>query len=231
MVVDELLLLKEFALLVCESQGNSLAVQNGISLLVVETPAQPVFDEIILARHPRDDKARLEVRKLEPHTAPGAFLERPPRARRNVIRRRLGVGQSIETARPATLQPVTRAEFVLERDLPGTLSAAGPRHDNDHANIEHMQILRNLPWSPSHCPGHRYGHQRPSKQHPCWNLAYSKKKASVKTLRNCPVRRECMIHRLQASRRIGSTSRIHCLARSSERRLYRADIRSSLKSF
>ncbi|KAI0023290.1 hypothetical protein F4780DRAFT_730730 [Xylariomycetidae sp. FL0641] len=57
------------------------------------------------------------------------------------IRRRLGVGQSIETARPATLQPVTRAEFVLERDLPGTLSAAGPRHDNDHVNIEHMQIL------------------------------------------------------------------------------------------
>ncbi|PGH03095.1 hypothetical protein GX51_04282 [Blastomyces parvus] len=56
------------------------------------------------------------------------------------IRRRLDIGDEIP-AFQISPQPVVREYFVLRRDLPGHLSAEGPRHDNDHAKITEIKIL------------------------------------------------------------------------------------------
>ncbi|CAH0045925.1 unnamed protein product [Clonostachys solani] len=53
---------------------------------------------------------------------------------------RLEVGQEIDAMEPSVV-PVTREAFVLRRDLPGTLSAEGPRHDNDNRSISKIKIL------------------------------------------------------------------------------------------
>lgn len=57
------------------------------------------------------------------------------------LRRRLGIGQHMHTNRQSPRKAVTREAFVLRRDLPGELSADGPRHDNDHAEISQIAIL------------------------------------------------------------------------------------------
>ncbi|KAI1135213.1 hypothetical protein F5Y05DRAFT_185380 [Hypoxylon sp. FL0543] len=57
------------------------------------------------------------------------------------LRRRLGVGDALAEAKAGKKAPVTRAEFVMKRDLPGRLSADGPRHDNDSENICDITIL------------------------------------------------------------------------------------------
>lgn len=57
------------------------------------------------------------------------------------IRRRLQVGDDIPEMSGPTRDPVAREEFVLRRDLPGTLSAEGPRHDNDFADMSKISIL------------------------------------------------------------------------------------------
>ncbi|KAH0600273.1 hypothetical protein MHUMG1_01269 [Metarhizium humberi] len=57
------------------------------------------------------------------------------------IRRRLQVGDDIPEMSGPTRDPVVREEFVLRRDLPGTLSAEGPRHDNDFADMSKISIL------------------------------------------------------------------------------------------
>ena len=57
------------------------------------------------------------------------------------IRRRLEVGDEIAVLRTLPQVSVARESFVLRRDFPGTLSAEGPRHDNDHANISKIKIL------------------------------------------------------------------------------------------
>ncbi|KAM7212047.1 hypothetical protein V8F06_012579 [Rhypophila decipiens] len=57
------------------------------------------------------------------------------------IQRRLQVGIDIVTFQATPAAPVARAQFVLRRDLPGALSADGPRHDNDHAEIPDIEIL------------------------------------------------------------------------------------------
>lgn len=59
----------------------------------------------------------------------------------NYLQRRLGVGKDIETFEPARATAIKREEFVLRRDGPGTLSANGPRHDNDHADISKIRIM------------------------------------------------------------------------------------------
>ncbi|EFY85817.1 NF-X1 finger and helicase domain protein, putative [Metarhizium acridum CQMa 102] len=57
------------------------------------------------------------------------------------IRRRLQVGEDIPEMSDPPRDPVVREEFVLRRDLPGTLSAEGPRHDNDFTDISKISIL------------------------------------------------------------------------------------------
>ncbi|CAI6083594.1 unnamed protein product [Clonostachys chloroleuca] len=56
------------------------------------------------------------------------------------IRQRLEVGQEIDAMEPNVV-PVTREAFALRRDLPGSLSAEGPRHDNDNKSISKIKIL------------------------------------------------------------------------------------------
>ncbi len=57
------------------------------------------------------------------------------------IRRRVEVGDSIPALQDLPHAPVAREFFVLRRDLPGQISAEGPRHDNDHAAITSIKIL------------------------------------------------------------------------------------------
>ncbi|KAH7304152.1 hypothetical protein B0I35DRAFT_152968 [Stachybotrys elegans] len=57
------------------------------------------------------------------------------------IQRRLGVGEAIASWESPAKLSVTREQFVLRRDLPGRLSAQGPRHNNDHADISKIKIL------------------------------------------------------------------------------------------
>lgn len=57
------------------------------------------------------------------------------------LQRRLSIGKNIETFEPAQTATPKREEFVLRRDLPGRMSADGPRHDNDHADIAEIQIM------------------------------------------------------------------------------------------
>lgn len=57
------------------------------------------------------------------------------------IRRRIEVGDEIVAYQDLPTEPVLRENFVLRRDLPGALSAEGPRHDNDFADISKISIL------------------------------------------------------------------------------------------
>lgn len=57
------------------------------------------------------------------------------------IKVRLDVGVEIPSQQEHRPAPVTREQFVLSRDLPGELSADGPRHDNDHADIDDIKIM------------------------------------------------------------------------------------------
>ncbi|KAK1753246.1 hypothetical protein QBC47DRAFT_54335 [Echria macrotheca] len=57
------------------------------------------------------------------------------------IRQRLDVGDEILPVHARPGIPVIREQFVMRRDLPGKLSAEGPRHDNDHAAISDIKIL------------------------------------------------------------------------------------------
>lgn len=53
----------------------------------------------------------------------------------------LEVGEGIPELQSGIHVPITRETFVLRRDLPGRLSADGPRHSNDHANINKIKIM------------------------------------------------------------------------------------------
>jgi hypothetical protein len=56
---------------------------------------------------------------------------------------RLGLGEHIKNAKDEKQQSANRPKptFELFVDQPGELSERGPRHDNDHENIEDIQIL------------------------------------------------------------------------------------------
>ncbi len=56
------------------------------------------------------------------------------------IQRCLEVGQSLPGQMKRQASAV-RAEFILQRDLPGFMSADGPRHDNDHIEITDINIM------------------------------------------------------------------------------------------
>ncbi|KAI1439194.1 hypothetical protein GGR50DRAFT_7191 [Xylaria sp. CBS 124048] len=57
------------------------------------------------------------------------------------INLRLGVGDDLPASRAQAQRIGSRAEFTLPKNLPGHLSASGPRHDNDHADITRIKIL------------------------------------------------------------------------------------------
>ena len=58
------------------------------------------------------------------------------------IRRYLDHGSNLPLVQtPAMVHAKGRADFELARDMPGTLSPSGPRHDNDHADIENIKIM------------------------------------------------------------------------------------------
>ncbi|KAI1117796.1 hypothetical protein F5Y14DRAFT_439080 [Nemania sp. NC0429] len=58
------------------------------------------------------------------------------------LNRRLEVGDGLPFSQVPTTQGIgSRAEFTLPRNLPGRLSASGPRHDNDHDDIAKISIL------------------------------------------------------------------------------------------
>ncbi|KAI1332021.1 hypothetical protein F5Y16DRAFT_358334 [Xylariaceae sp. FL0255] len=59
------------------------------------------------------------------------------------INRRVALGDELPLLEERGLLHNTgfRAEFQLPRNLPGILSASGPRHDNDHADITNISIL------------------------------------------------------------------------------------------
>lgn len=76
------------------------------------------------ASQPNEDFARLQSAK---------YIE--------YIQRRLRVGEAIVSAQNLQVTPVPREDFVLRKDFPGHLSAQGPRHDNDFAEIHRIAIL------------------------------------------------------------------------------------------
>ncbi|KAL8794129.1 MAG: hypothetical protein Q9195_003314 [Heterodermia aff. obscurata] len=60
------------------------------------------------------------------------------------IRRRLGLGADIPIVpvqSAALAKTVTPAKFKFRHELPGNLSDQGPRHDNDHVNIQDIKVL------------------------------------------------------------------------------------------
>ncbi|KAI2471927.1 hypothetical protein F4781DRAFT_63806 [Annulohypoxylon bovei var. microspora] len=73
--------------------------------------------------------------------SPNEFSKLQARKYLQYLQRRLGVGSAINEAKEEKKVPVTRAEFVMQKDLPGNLSANGPRHDNDHDDICKIRIL------------------------------------------------------------------------------------------
>ncbi|CAK7236767.1 hypothetical protein SBRCBS47491_009749 [Sporothrix bragantina] len=82
------------------------------------------------------------------------------------IDRRLAVGRSIPNANLTTrAAPVELASFLLRKDLPGNLSAEGPRHDNDHADIAKIAIMP----TPDEINSAR-GEYLPTTESPTWHL-------------------------------------------------------------
>lgn len=60
----------------------------------------------------------------------------------NKIQRRYNIGKSMpEASLQIVNQRSEQPRFPLELDLPGHLSTQGPRHDNDHVEIQNIQIL------------------------------------------------------------------------------------------
>ncbi|KAL3607528.1 hypothetical protein FPOAC2_02513 [Fusarium poae] len=57
------------------------------------------------------------------------------------MQQRLDTGKDIPDMTFNTHIPVSRETFVLKRNGPGTLSADGRRHDNDHTDIRKIQIM------------------------------------------------------------------------------------------
>ncbi|KAI1771870.1 hypothetical protein F4818DRAFT_449770 [Hypoxylon cercidicola] len=92
-----------------------------------------------------DDNYNQIVKQFEDHVegarrSPDDFSKLQARKHLQYLWRRLGVGDALKTEAEKKV-PVTRAEFVMRKDLPGVLSPEGPRHDNDHANICNIRIL------------------------------------------------------------------------------------------
>lgn len=57
------------------------------------------------------------------------------------MQQRLDTDKSIPDLKPSPHVSLIREDFVLQRDLPGTLSTNRPRHDNDHTDINKIKIM------------------------------------------------------------------------------------------
>nr|CEG05411.1 unnamed protein product [Fusarium clavum] len=57
------------------------------------------------------------------------------------MQQRLDTGKNIPDLDPNRRVLLAREDFVLRHDLPGTLSADGPRHNNDHVDITKIKIM------------------------------------------------------------------------------------------
>jgi hypothetical protein len=57
------------------------------------------------------------------------------------MQQRLDTGKNIPDLDPSRRVLLAREDFVLRHDLPGTLSADGPRHNNDHVDITKIKIM------------------------------------------------------------------------------------------
>lgn len=60
------------------------------------------------------------------------------------IQQRLGIAKNIATPEDKSTSTRSKPRFFLARDMPGELSEAGPRHDNDFVNIQDISILPTL---------------------------------------------------------------------------------------
>ncbi|KAF4437818.1 Zinc finger, CCCH-type [Fusarium austroafricanum] len=57
------------------------------------------------------------------------------------MQQRMDTGKGIAELNPSRRVLLAREDFVLRHDLPGTLSADGPRHNNDHVDITKIKIM------------------------------------------------------------------------------------------
>jgi len=57
------------------------------------------------------------------------------------MQQRLDTGKNIPDLEPSRRVLLAREDFVIRHDLPGTLSADGPRHNNDHVDITKIKIM------------------------------------------------------------------------------------------
>ncbi|KAI1768094.1 hypothetical protein GGR53DRAFT_35773 [Hypoxylon sp. FL1150] len=119
----------EYAISACELSLSVLAIMVDCNTTnIVDDNYSHIVkrldDHIEAAKHSPDDFSKLQARKHLQY-----------------LWRRLGVGDALAEAEVEKRVPATRAEFVMRKDLPGVLSAEGPRHDNDHADICDIRIL------------------------------------------------------------------------------------------
>ncbi|KXX75859.1 NFX1-type zinc finger-containing protein 1 [Madurella mycetomatis] len=78
----------------------------------------------------------------EPSAPDDEFYRLQSQSYLRYVRQRLGLGEALpERSTTTSRRRVERTEFVLRKDLPGQLSAQGPRHDNDHADIADIKIM------------------------------------------------------------------------------------------
>ncbi|RSM01879.1 hypothetical protein CDV31_011163 [Fusarium ambrosium] len=93
--------------------------------------------------HPEFAKLVSQFAKVVEHTSnpEGEFSRLQASKYLDYMQQRLRAGEEIPDLQSGPHVPITRDTFVLRRDLPGRLSADGPRHDNDHADINKIKIM------------------------------------------------------------------------------------------
>ncbi|GAW26609.1 putative zinc finger domain-containing protein [Rosellinia necatrix] len=82
---------------------------------------------------------RASINSLKSHGSEFWILQ----ADKNIeyIQKRLSIVKGAAQPQSIAACSLTRAKFVIRRDLPGELSTEGPRHDNDHADCTKIRIL------------------------------------------------------------------------------------------
>ncbi|KAI1103087.1 hypothetical protein F4804DRAFT_245949 [Jackrogersella minutella] len=111
-----------------------------LSLSVLVTMVDCNTSNIVSDSYSRIVKRFGDIVQITRHS-PNEFLKLQVQKYLQYLWQRLGVGSAINEAGVGSKVPVTRAQFVMRRDLPGRLSADGPRHDNDHEDICDIRIL------------------------------------------------------------------------------------------
>ncbi|RYP77679.1 hypothetical protein DL771_001047 [Monosporascus sp. 5C6A] len=128
------------------STNSSSAVADTSSLAAIELSLAVLAKMVdcnttnIVNENVKSVFCQLQSRLDRVHEVPDDFLKLQAQKYSQYIRRRLDVGDDL-LGETKYQKPVAHAEFVMRRDLPGHLSAEGPRHDNDHAEISEIRIL------------------------------------------------------------------------------------------